>query len=482
MSFIQAEFLAFFGIVFALYWGIPRIRFQNLLLAVASAIFYGWIHPWFLILLYSSATLDFFVGKGMRRFPDHKGKLLALSMAGNLGMLGWFKYADFFIGSVAQALTSLGLESGIHTLGILLPVGISFYTFQTMSYTIDIYRGDLEPRRDPLPYLVFVSFFPQLVAGPIERAATFLPQVEQPRRFSWEQTISGLSLAMWGGLKKVVIADAISPYVDKMLLVDQPAGPMIVAAAVGFTIQILADFSGYTDIARGTARMLGFKLTLNFDRPYLAATPMEFWQRWHISFSTWLRDYVYMPLAFSDWVRWLKMPGSGELGPVGVTARASMITMVLSGLWHGATWNCVVWGFYQGVLVVVYAVGQARIPRKIRKKAHWPYLMVPLMYGWTTLGLLIFREHDLLRTWHYLGLNPLVATHDEWAAALTLGALCALGGGVLTVGGLVERRLWPRMREGIWALPLQTTFWTAAALLIFLFVRLSNNDFIYFQF
>ena len=258
MNFVQIEFLWFMILVFVLYWAIPRRGWQNIVLVIASAVFYGWIHPWWLLLLYASAVLDYTMGRLMVRAPQYKRWWLSFSMMGNIGMLLYFKYFNFFIDNVAIALESVGLGANLHTLNILLPAGISFYTFQTMSYTLDIYRGELQPRKRFLTYLVFVSFFPQLVAGPVERASRLLPQLEAKRIFKLEDLRSGFGLAMWGGFKKMVIADTIAPYVDKIFLLEDPSGPMIWAATAGFSLQIYTDFSGYTDIARGTARMLGW--------------------------------------------------------------------------------------------------------------------------------------------------------------------------------------------------------------------------------
>ena len=223
--------------------------------------------------------LPYFVGLGMDKYPLRRKALLIVSLCVNLGMLGTFKYFDFFIENIIAVFEVVGMQTSMHTLGIFLPVGISFYTFQTMSYTIEVYKGRLKPRKQFTDYIVFVSFFPQLVAGPVERATNLLPQVEKDRVWNTDRFLSGLSLALWGGAKKVMVADTIAPYVDKIFLLDNPSGPMIWAATIGFSIQILADFSGYTDIARGTARMLGFELMENFKHPYLAVNPSDFWRR-----------------------------------------------------------------------------------------------------------------------------------------------------------------------------------------------------------
>ena len=469
MSFVQAEFLVFFLVVYTLYWAIPKQRWQNLLLSVAGAIFYGWIHPWFLILLYSSAVLDFLSGLGQTRWPHRKKIFLAMSLCGNLGMLGYFKYFDFFVASVKTALDTLGVQTSLHTLGIFLPVGISFYTFQTMSYTIDVYRGKVKARRNVLDYLTFVSFFPQLVAGPVERATNLLLQVEKPRRFVFDRMASGLSLALWGVAKKMVVADTIAPYVDRIFTMRDPSGPMIWAATLGFTIQILADFSGYTDIARGVARMLGFELLLNFDHPYMARSPSDFWRRWHISFSSWIRDYVYIPVG-------------GSRGSSWCVTRNTFIAMVTSGIWHGASWNFALWGAYHAALLTAYRFVSRRIPRRIREQKGWDVVLVPLMFAFTWVGWLVFRETDVGRLLHWFTLNPMVATPDQWVATTMMLAMCGVCGAILVGAMLIQQYVVPRMEGRIWLLPLQTAGWALCVIGMFVFTRLTVTDFIYFQF
>ncbi|MCB9679878.1 MAG: MBOAT family protein [Alphaproteobacteria bacterium] len=468
MTFVQWQFLVFFAIVFAIYWSVGR-RAQNLLLAVASAVFYGWVHPWFLGLLYGSAVLDYVMGRLMVERPARRRLWLTLSLAGNLGMLGWFKYADFFVANVAAALDALGLHTSLHTLGIFLPVGISFYTFQTMSYTLDIYRGQLEPRRNFLDYVVFVSFFPQLVAGPVERASNLLPQMERERRWSWDQLLSGIHLAMWGAFKKVCIADTIAPYVDKIFVLHDPSGPLIWAGTLGFTLQILADFSGYTDIARGTARMLGFELMENFRHPYLAANPSDFWRRWHISFSSWIRDYLYIPL------------GGNRGGQLGVL-RSTFGAMTLSGLWHGASWNFVFWGVYHAVLLTGYRLVTPRIPASVRRSGPGRVAAVAIMFGFTVVGWLIFRETHGDRLLAAFTKAPWAASHDQWVATVVMLATTAAFALPLFVALAWETWVTPRLVTWRGRLALETTLWATWAVAMATFVRLSTTDFIYFQF
>jgi D-alanyl-lipoteichoic acid acyltransferase DltB (MBOAT superfamily) len=353
MTFVQQEFLAFFAVVLALYWGVPNRTWQNVMLVVASAIFYGWVHPWFLILLYAAAGVDYVGAIAMERWPARKKAVLTVSLVANLAMLGYFKYCDFFLVNVAAALDALGVHNSLGPLGVFLPAGISFYTFQSMAYSIDVYRGEMKASRNLLDYLLAVSLFPHLVAGPVQRASNLLTQAGTDRTFQLALVRSGFALAMWGAFKKVVIADSIAPYVDKIFALKDPSGAMVWAATLGFTVQILADFSGYTDIARGVARMLGFDLMENFRSPYLATNPSEFWRRWHISFSTWIKDYLYISFG-------------GSRGGFWRATAATSGAMLISGLWHGASWNFVAWGAYHALLLVGYRLVVPRIPAGLK--------------------------------------------------------------------------------------------------------------------
>lgn len=503
MHFIDLTFVAFLAIVFSVYWSLPRLidgplkglttailgalgtdadgmpealaraprRAQNLVLAVASAVFYGWVHPWFLLLLWFSAVLDFNVGLRVAADPTHKRRWLILSLLGNLGMLGVFKYHDFFVENVATALTSIGFTVHPWTLGVLLPVGISFYTFQTMSYTIDCYRGRLQPRTDFLDYVVYVSFFPQLVAGPIERADHLLPQVELPRRFDTDAVLSGFGLALWGAFKKVAIADTLAPYVDEVYMTKEPAFVMVLAAGFAFGVQMLADFSGYTDIARGTARMLGFELVENFRRPYSALSTPEFWRKWHISLSSWVGDYVYSPLL-----------RSGRPGPAR-TAMAIMVTFFLIGLWHGASWNFIALGVYNGFWMVAYTFLIPVIPRKLKGHLILDFLAW-LFHTIVVLQVtgLLFREVSLARVWQHLSMITVPSTEEERIAATIVFAFAVLGTLPLNLSYVVEDKLLPRIRTSPWFLPVQTTFWSFEILAIFILYRDASDDFIYFQF
>ncbi len=300
MLFNSLTFALFFALVFALYVCLPH-RARNVMLLLASYLFYGAWDWRFLALIWISTAVDYGVALRLASSEDPRTRrrLVAFSLVTNLGILGFFKYAGFFAGSLTNLLRPLGIELPPFTLEVVLPVGISFYTFQTLSYTIDVYRRQLEPTRDVVAFALFVAFFPQLVAGPIERARRLLPQIRTPRSVTWEGIGAGSWLVLWGLFKKVVVADNLAVLVDAVYAPGSaPTGPEVALATFAFAFQIYCDFSGYTDIARDVARMLGFDLVRNFNLPYFASSPAEFWRRWHMSLSTWLRDYLFRSLSF----------------------------------------------------------------------------------------------------------------------------------------------------------------------------------------
>ena len=342
MAFNSLVFTVFLLIVFSFYWSLPRnsLGIRNAFLLIASYIFYGWWDWHFLGLIALNSTVDYVLGLALYQ-TESKGKrkfLLGISLTTNLGILGFFKYYDFFIDSAMGVLQAIGFQANFHTLAIILPVGISFYTFQTLSYTIDIYRGKIVPTQNAIAYFAFVSFFPQLVAGPIERASHLLPQFLQPKDFNLDKAKDGLRQILWGLFKKTVIADNLAPYVDKIYSnYEVYPGPMLLLGTVYFAVQIYCDFSGYSDMAIGTARLFGFDLKRNFAYPYFSRDIGEFWRRWHISLSTWFRDYVYIPLGGNRTKTTLQHFSN------------LMLTFTISGFWHGANWTFVIWGFLNGL-------------------------------------------------------------------------------------------------------------------------------------
>ncbi len=340
MIFNSLEFFLFVPIIFILYWFVffKSLKWQNLLVLFASYFFYGWWSWKFLCLLALSTLLDYLYGFGVASANKKKARFfLLLSIVNNLGILGIFKYYNFFALQIANGIEALGLDSDPLLLNIVLPIGISFYTFHGMSYVFDIYRAQQKPVSNIVDYAVFVSFFPLLVAGPIERANHLLPQVQKKRYYNYNQAVDGCRLILWGLFKKVFIADNIASIVDKIFLdYQQYNGASLILAIVGFSFQIYCDFSGYSDIAIGTAKLLGFELLSNFKFPYFSRNVAEFWKRWHISLSSWFRDYVYIPLGGSK---------NGKLK----TVRNIFIIFLLSAFWHGAEWHFILWGLIHAV-------------------------------------------------------------------------------------------------------------------------------------
>jgi len=346
MLFNSFEFFIFLPIVFVLYWFVlnKKLSIQNVLLLVASYVFYGWWDIRFLSLIMLSTILDYYVGLKIHSTEEPKKRKhwLWLSMGFNLGLLGFFKYFNFFVDSWISAFNSIGIEMDPFALNIILPVGISFYTFQTMSYSLDIHKRKLEPTKNFVAFATFVAFFPQLVAGPIERASNLLPQFLQRRKFNNKLAVDGLRQMLWGLFKKVIIADNCAPYVNDIFAdySTQSSGTLILGVII-FAFQIYADFSGYTDIAIGTARLFGFDFKRNFNFPYFSRNISEFWKRWHISLSSWLNDYVFTPLAIN--FRNYKKQG---------IFAALFLTFLISGLWHGAGWTFIIWGGLHGLYYI----------------------------------------------------------------------------------------------------------------------------------
>ena len=385
MVFNSLVFLVFFMVVYGLYRALPH-RGQNILLLVASYFFYGWWDWRFLTLILISTTVDFLAGRfiGRTRVGDPRRKVVLLaSITTDLGILGFFKYFNFFAENLLLLLQKTGFSPSIHLLHIILPVGISFYTFQAMSYTLDIYRGQLKPARSFWDFATFVAFFPQLVAGPIERASHLLPQIENPRTVTWTGIQSGTWLIFWGLFKKCVIADNLAVIVEGVFGSAAPTGAESLLGLYAFAFQIFCDFSGYSDIARGLARWMGVELMVNFNNPYFALNPKDFWTRWHISLSSWLRDYLYIPLG-------------GSRNGRRRTYINLALTMLLGGLWHGAAWTFIAWGAFHGLLLVVYhAWTEKYSPRGSVDSGRLLWLRRAWMFHLVCLGWLFFRAESL---------------------------------------------------------------------------------------
>ena len=387
MLFNSVEFAVFLPIVLTLFWWLPirrNLRLQNLFVAAASYLFYGWWDYRFLLLILFSTLVDYSVGLGLGKTeaPGRRKLLLWASIVVNLGFLGFFKYCGFFAESFASAFSFFGTQVSTPSLNIVLPVGISFYTLQTLSYTIDVYRRRLKPTRDLLAFAAFVSFFPQLVAGPIERATNLLPQFVRPRSFEYSVAIDGLRQILWGMFTKVVIADNCAAWADAVFNnSDSYAGATLVVGVTFFSFQVYGDFSGYSNIAIGTAKLFGFDLMRNFAYPYFSRDIAEFWRRWHISLSTWFRDYLYIPLG-------------GSRGGSWASVRNVFVVFLISGLWHGANWTFVVWGalnaaFFLPLLLFsrnrnyTDTVAADRFLPKLRESGSMAITFVLTTFAWT---------------------------------------------------------------------------------------------------
>lgn len=391
MLFNSYAFTIFFFPVFYILYLFSRrhLRKQNAILLVASYLFYGFWDWRFLSLILISTCVDFFVGKSLdaTEEPARRKWLVTVSVVSNLSMLGFFKYFHFFAGSLSELMINLGMEPDYPTLNIILPIGISFYTFQTLSYTIDVYRRKVSHTDNLLDFALFVAFFPQLVAGPIERAASLLPQIQKRRIITAGQIEAGVFLIIFGYFKKVVIADNVGIIADEIfnnyLEYD---GLALLVGALAFAVQIYCDFSGYSDIARGLCKLLGIEIMVNFRLPYFALNPSDFWCRWHVSLSSWLRDYLYVSL------------GGNRCGTL-KTYRNLMLTMLLGGLWHGAAWNFVIWGAYHGMILCIYRIFDRRPEHKNPRSGNYAYLRIylkmGLMFALTLIGWVIFRSQSV---------------------------------------------------------------------------------------
>ena len=468
MIFTELRFLAFFVAVVATYWALPANRPRKVWLLAASYAFYAAWDWRFLSLIWISTLVDYLVGVGLGRTdaPRARRALLISSLAANLGLLGFFKYFGFFVDQAMALGELLGFTGHRPSLEIVLPVGISFYTFQTLSYSIDVYRRRIEPTRNLLDLALFVGFFPQLVAGPIVRAADFLPQLRRLRHWSDVRPSPHLTLFLLGFVKKACISDNVAATVDAYFATPQAydAASAWIAVLL-YAIQIYCDFSGYSDMAIASAGLLGYDLGPNFRHPYVAASPREFWQRWHISLSTWLRDYLYIPLGGSR---------GGELA----THRNLMVTMLLGGLWHGAAWSFVLWGGLHGVALGVHRWWRRWRGEPTPRTALGVAAGVALTQAWVCLGWIFFRAHDMERAWvtvrsWLLFQSPGTTTIDPWWWVLIVAFALA--------HGLGARRDWSALaaRAPRWAF---AAGYGVAVAVVLLFVQVDVQPFIYFQF
>lgn len=430
---------------------------------LGSLVAYGWVHPWFVAVLLLSAQVAHAAGWWVGAVPRLARAGVAVAAAVQLGLLAGFKYLDFGVVALQQGLASLGVEVGLHTLGWVAPLGLSFYAFQALAYPVDVLRGRTPPPqgwRGALEVHAFVAFAPQLVAGPIERAAHLLPQLTAARRASLEDVRAGVALIVWGAVQKVAVADLLAPYVDAAFRGVHPGGMLVWAGVLGFMVQVYADLSGYTDLARGFARLVGVRLVRNFDRPWRAVSPGDFWGRWHQSVTRWVRDYVLTPLLGRPPVSRARWAG------------ATVVTLLLLGVWHGAGWNYVLFGaLHAGAFLLWAALGTP--PRAV----GW----LLTLGGLAPLGALVFREPDPGRLLGHLSRAPWAATEGEHAAAAVVFAAALLGATVLALGRAWNRWLRDRWATA-WGLPLFTTGCAVGAALAWVLSGDAPVDFLYFRF
>lgn len=465
MLFDSPEFAGFFAIFALLYYLVRgSLRARNILILAGSFVFYGAWSVKFLLLLIATATFDYFVALQIARLPRARAKTwLIASLTANIGVLGFFKYCNFFVESFRDLVAVCGLRFNTTTLDILLPIGISFYTFQSMAYVIDVFRKQIAPSRNWIEFLAFISFFPQLVAGPIERAGHLLPQFQTERVITGIHIKNGIALIVFGLFKKIVIADNLASFVSLAFDHPDPGAALIVSGAAAFALQIYCDFSGYSDIARGTASLLGFDLMENFNLPYFATSLSEFWQRWHISLSTWFRDYLYFPLGGSRRGLWRMCFNL-------------FIVMMAAGLWHGAKLTFVLWGAWHALGLIGHKVWLRFKPQGLQMPAAvgWVVTMAWVLYGW-----LLFRAPSIDAVYQYTAaLQEFVAPAWLHLYLRNIAILCA---------PLVAFQIWQAMRRT--EFPLGHTIWRRAmfhAGLIAGILVFSQRDeirpFIYFQF
>lgn len=487
MLFNSLEFAIFLPLVFAVYWLLQHfnLRWQNAWVVASSYFFYGWWDVRFLVLIAFSTLTDFLIGRALERtiVASQRKYLLWLSIGVNLGLLGFFKYFDFFVTNFTTAFTLFGSPVEGRLLDIVLPVGISFYTFQTLSYTIDVYRGKLKATPNLLSFAAFVSFFPQLVAGPIERATRLLPQFETRRKFDYTKAADGMRQILWGFFKKMVVADSCAIVVNQVFgSYEYQSGSVLVLGAVFFAFQIYGDFSGYSDIAIGTARLFGIELMQNFRMPYFARDVADFWRRWHISLTTWFRDYVYIPLGGSRNGKWNAV-------------RNTILVFLVSGFWHGANWTFIVWGLYHALLflpLLLLNKNRRYVDSGIDEAKLLPgvgqFLQMVLTFLLVTVGWVFFRAESVTDAFSYLcamvsfgpgyfNVNTLFASTTTLSNFTLLFALLSIV--LLLVAEWMQRAKTHALDIAGWR------YRGVIYLLLMLFIYIAKGDsasFIYFQF
>ncbi|MCD6366176.1 MAG: MBOAT family protein [Bacteroidales bacterium] len=482
MLFNSIDFAIFLPIVFILYWFATNknLKLQNFLIVAASYLFYGWWDWRFLSLILFSTLVDYSVGRKLRIEGDQLKRKIFLwtSILVNLGFLGFFKYYNFFLDNFITAFSFFGQEIQGNSLNIILPVGISFYTFQTLSYTIDVYKRKLEPTQDFIAFSAFVSFFPQLVAGPIERATHLLPQFYKKRTFDYSKAVDGMRQILWGLFKKIVIADNCAEYANQIFNNSADMnGSTLVLGALFFTFQIYGDFSGYSDIAIGTSRLFGFDLMQNFNFPYFSRDIAEFWRRWHISLSTWFRDYLYIPLGGSRGGTWMKV-------------RNTFIIFIVSGFWHGANWTFIVWGALNAIYFLpllltnnnrnnLETVAQGKLLPSIKE-----FSFMLLTFGLTVFAWIFFRAEDIGHAFSYISeiLSTSLFEIPKFAGMYNALITIILVAVFVLIEWLGREGQYAISNLGLkWKRPIRYVIYYAIIIAIFWFGG-KEQQFIYFQF
>jgi alginate O-acetyltransferase complex protein AlgI len=474
MLFCSQAYLFFFTAVFVVYWRLRSDRARIGLLLVASFVFYASWSRGLACLIFAGATLDYLLGRAMDAWPTSRRRhwLLAVSLFSNLGLLVYFKYANFFLDSLQQALHAAGLPASLPVLSVVLPVGISFYTFEAINYTVDVYRRRIPAERDLPHFLLFITFFPHLVAGPIVRARDFLPQIRRHKVWNWARMELGAQYFLIGLFKKLVVADRMALFVDPVF--QSPALYSTGAAwlaTLAYAVQIYCDFSGYSDMAIGSAHLLGYRLTQNFDSPYLAVNIADFWRRWHMSLSGWLRDYVFIPLGGSRGTSWQ-------------TARNLFLTMALGGLWHGASWTFVLWGCVHGLLLILHRGFQGFCegrPRLTAALQSFPGTVCRIGVTFLTVAFcwVLFRAQTLAGAGAIL--SRLLGLHEGLFLPLPVVPLGCILIGFLLVHLLIRAGVWPRVVLKLPA-PLVGAGYALILLTALVLSPGSEKAFIYFQF
>jgi alginate O-acetyltransferase complex protein AlgI len=467
MLFDTPVYIVFLILVVAAYWCL-EFRNQNRFLLAASYLFYGWWDWRFLCLMIASTVIDYFIAIKISNTQDSRVKrtLLVLSLAINFSILGFFKYFNFFAGSLAHVLSTVGIPASLPFLKIILPPGISFYTFQEVAYIVDVYKGKLSVSRSFLDYALFISLFPHLIAGPIQRPSHLLPQVQRPRRWDSEQAFGGLLLILEGMFRKVVIADNCALLANAAFggAFGKPSLPVVLLGTYAFAWQIYGDFSGYSDIARGSAQLLGFHFMVNFRQPYLAESIQDFWRRWHISLSTWLRDYLYIPLG-------------GNRHGEAKTYRNLMLTMLLGGLWHGANWTFVVWGgLHGGGLAAERKLG---VEKAASASSFGKWVRRIFIFHVVCLGWIFFRAQSLSAAWAMLKGMAAWSWRPEFPAAFLFLTIFSVP--------LILLDIYLESSKGEYGfalapVPRRVAYGLACALVIAFLGANQANAFIYFQF